>query len=102
MTPQYLGPRRPCSTTGCVLRGLFQQSLIVVGGEGARALDLLLEPLQETLQMHCFDNFYADLRVVVDPWGDDAWARGAASLMLDELFRPTYTATTRLARRCCR
>ena len=24
-----------------------------------------------------------------EPWGDDAWARGAASLMLEELFRPT-------------
>jgi hypothetical protein len=28
------------------------------------------------------------VRLVIEPWGDDAWARGAASLMLEELFRP--------------
>jgi predicted NBD/HSP70 family sugar kinase len=70
------------------LVNIFNPPLIVVGGEGARALDLLLEPLQETLQAHCFDSLYEDMRLVVEPWGDDAWARGAASLMLEELFRP--------------
>lgn len=70
------------------LVNIFNPPLIVVGGEGARALDLLLEPLQEALQAHCFDGLYDDLRLVVEPWGDDAWARGAAALMLDELFRP--------------
>jgi predicted NBD/HSP70 family sugar kinase len=70
------------------LVNIFNPPLLVVGGEGARALDLLLEPLQSTLQAHCFDGFFADMRLVVEPWGDDAWARGAASLMLDELFRP--------------
>ena len=26
--------------------------------------------------------------VVVEPWDDEAWARGAASLLLGELFQP--------------
>ncbi len=70
------------------LVNIFNPPLLVIGGEGARALDLLQESLQETLQTHCFDGFFNDMRLVVEPWGDDAWARGAASLMLDELFRP--------------
>ncbi|MEO7913647.1 MAG: ROK family protein, partial [Roseiflexaceae bacterium] len=70
------------------LVNIFNPPLLVIGGEGARALDLLQESLQETLQAHCFDGFFNDMRLVVEPWGDDAWARGAASLMLDELFRP--------------
>lgn len=71
------------------LVNIFNPPLIVVGGEGVRALDLFLEPLRETLQSHCFNGFFNDLRLVIEPWGDDAWARGAASLMLEELFRPT-------------
>ncbi len=70
------------------LVNVFNPPLLIVGGEGAGALDLLLEPLREALKAHCFDDFFSDLRLVVEPWGDDAWARGAASLMLDELFRP--------------
>jgi len=70
------------------LVNIFNPPLLVIGGEGARMLDLLQEPLQETLQAHCFNGFFDDMRLVVEPWGDDAWARGAASLMLDELFRP--------------
>lgn len=70
------------------LVNIFNPPLLVVGGEGTRVLDLLLEPLQQALQANCFDGFFEDMRLVVEPWGDDAWARGAASLMLEELFRP--------------
>ena len=71
------------------LVNIFNPPLLIVGGEGARAFDLLLKPLQEALQANCFNGFFDDMRLVVEPWGDDAWARGAASLMLEELFRPT-------------
>ncbi len=30
------------------------------------------------------------LELVVEPWGDEAWARGAASLVLRELFHPAH------------
>jgi predicted NBD/HSP70 family sugar kinase len=71
------------------LVNVFNPRLMIVGGEGARAADLFLPALRETLAVHCFDGFFNDLQLVVDPWGDDAWARGAAGLMLEELFRPT-------------
>jgi N-acetylglucosamine repressor len=71
------------------LINIFNPPLLIVGGEGAAAADLLLDPIRETLRVHCFDGFFADLRLVVEGWGDDAWARGAAGLMIEELFRPT-------------
>jgi N-acetylglucosamine repressor len=80
---------RTLGTAIADLINIFNPPLLVVGGEGTRALDLMLEPLQHALQANCFDGFFEDLRLVVEPWGDDAWARGAASLMLEELFRPT-------------
>jgi predicted NBD/HSP70 family sugar kinase len=80
---------RTLGTAMADLINIFNPPLLVVGGEGAHMLDLMLEPLQEALRANCFDGFFDDLRLVVEPWGDDAWARGAASLMLEELFRPT-------------
>ncbi len=76
-------------TLGLALAGVvnvLNPTRVIVGGEGIHTLDLLLEPLRETLDTHCFDGLFEDLDLVVEPWGDDAWARGAAGLMLDELF----------------
>ncbi|HET8522623.1 MAG TPA: ROK family transcriptional regulator, partial [Thermomicrobiales bacterium] len=71
------------------LVNIFNPTRLIVGGEGAQALDLLLPPMQTAMEANCFDGLLADVQLIVEPWGDDAWARGAASLMLDELFRPT-------------
>jgi predicted NBD/HSP70 family sugar kinase len=67
---------------------LLNPSLVIVGGEGAHVLDLLLPSLRETLARHCFADLFEGVDLVVEPWGDDAWARGAAGLMLDEFFHP--------------
>jgi predicted NBD/HSP70 family sugar kinase len=71
------------------LINIFNPPLLIVGGEGAVAADLFLDPLRETLRANSFDGFFGDLRLVVESWGDDAWARGAAGLMIEEMFRPT-------------
>jgi len=50
------------------------------------ALEPVLAPLRRSLAAHCFEGLLDDLDLIVEPWGDEAWARGAAGLMLDELF----------------
>lgn len=65
---------------------VLNPSRVLVGGEGVEMLDLLLEPMRAALAAHCFDGLFNDLDLIVEPWGDDAWARGAAGLVLDELF----------------
>jgi predicted NBD/HSP70 family sugar kinase len=70
------------------LVNVFNPTLLIVGGEGVQVLDLLLPSLETALAAHCFDGLFADVKLVAEPWGDDAWARGAAGLMLDEYFRP--------------
>ena len=59
---------------------------VTVGGEGIDTLDLMLGPMRDALTVHCFDGLFDDTDLIVAPWGDDAWARGAAGLVLDELF----------------
>jgi N-acetylglucosamine repressor len=62
--------------------------LIVLAGEGSHASDLMLEPLKEMLEAHVFDGLSDGLDIVVEPWDDEAWAQGAASLVLAEMFQP--------------
>jgi predicted NBD/HSP70 family sugar kinase len=80
---------RAGETLGTALAGivnLLNPTRIIVGGEGVQTLDLLLEPMRSALATHCFDGLYDDLELIAEPWGDDAWARGAAGLVLDDLF----------------
>lgn len=65
---------------------LLNPTRMIVGGEGVLFLDLLLDPMRDALATNCFDGLFTDLDLIVEPWGDDVWARGAAGLVLDELF----------------
>lgn len=65
---------------------LLNPTRVIVGGEGVQTIDLLLDSMRDAMSTHCFDGLFDDLEMIVEPWGDDAWARGAAGLVLDELF----------------
>lgn len=68
------------------LVNLLNPSAVILGGEGVRMGDLFFEPLRKAVAANTYTPLYADLRLQITPWGDDAWARGAASLVLSELF----------------
>ena len=65
---------------------LLNPTRVILSGEGAAWLDLLEAPMRAAMAAHCFDGLYEDLELVAEPWSDSAWARGAAGLVLDELF----------------
>ena len=76
-------------TLGRALAGVvnvLNPTRIIIGGEGVKTLAPVLAPLRRSLAAHCFEGLLDDLDLIVEPWGDEAWARGAAGLMLDELF----------------
>ncbi|THF85550.1 ROK family transcriptional regulator [Deinococcus sp. KSM4-11] len=68
------------------LVNLLNPELIVVGGEGVRFGDPLFTPMREALREHSFASLAVDLPVVIEPWGDEVWARGAASLAVSHAF----------------
>lgn len=70
------------------LVNIFNPPLLIVGGEGTRAIDLMRATLEDALRALTFNGFYDQLHFVAEPWADDAWARGAAGLVLDELLHP--------------
>jgi N-acetylglucosamine repressor len=70
------------------LVNVVNPSAIIIGGEGARAGHLMMATFQDALNRYCFGGLLDDVRVVIEPRGDDGWARGAASLLLSEMFQP--------------
>lgn len=83
------------STAGAILGSalsdlvnVLNPEVLVVSGEGVHAGDLLFPAMTRALEVGTFDGLYDDVKLVVEPWDDEAWARGAASLVLGELFQP--------------
>jgi predicted NBD/HSP70 family sugar kinase len=68
------------------LINLFNPELIIISGEGIRAIDWLFPSMRESVKNHVLPDLAEDTRIEIDVWDDDAWARGAAGLVLCELF----------------
>jgi predicted NBD/HSP70 family sugar kinase len=67
---------------------IFNPSLILISGEGVRNGELMFAPMREAISAHAVPELLADVEIKIEPLDDDAWARGAASLVLHELFKP--------------
>jgi len=70
------------------LLNLLNPRLVVLAGEGTRGCPFLLDALWAAMEQAAFDGILDGVELVVEPWDDEAWARGAASLLLGELFQP--------------
>lgn len=70
-----------------MLVNILNPQLLVFSGEGMRYGEMLLAPMREALYANSMATLSAGLKMHVEPLGDDAWARGAAGLVLQELFR---------------
>jgi predicted NBD/HSP70 family sugar kinase len=68
------------------LINLFNPKRIIISGEGTREGDFLFLPMKESIQQNTMPGLYDPETVMIAPWGDDAWARGAAGLVLREVF----------------
>jgi predicted NBD/HSP70 family sugar kinase len=68
------------------LINVFNPELIIVGGEGVRAGDLIFEPMCDSIAKNVMPGLVDDTEIKIELWNDDAWARGAAGLVLRELF----------------
>jgi len=74
------------------LVNLFNPQRIILGGEGVGRGDLFFEAVRAALRSGAMSVLLSDLDLRIEPWGDDAWARGAASLVLRELFESPIQA----------
>jgi len=68
------------------LLNIFNPQKIIISGEGTRAGNLLFDPMRKSITLNVMPGLAKDTTIQIDAWGDDAWARGAASLVLRQLF----------------
>jgi predicted NBD/HSP70 family sugar kinase len=68
------------------LINIFNPQCILINGEGVRAGRWLFDAMRASIDEHTLPSLRQDVSILVEPLGDDAWARGAASLVLHELF----------------
>jgi predicted NBD/HSP70 family sugar kinase len=70
---------------------VFDPALVLFSGESLEAGEYLLGPMRAAIQEETFGGLRAALVINPEPTEDITWARGAASVMLDEIFRlPLY------------
>ena len=69
---------------------IFNPEKIIIAGEGVRAGDLLFEPMKKNIKIHTSPEMYETLQIVIQKWEDTDWARGAASLVLQELYKSPF------------
>ncbi len=65
---------------------LLNPALIIISGEGVRAGEHLFEPMRKAIRAYAFQPLGDDVDIRVEALHDDSWARGAACLVLDNIF----------------
>jgi predicted NBD/HSP70 family sugar kinase len=68
------------------LVNLFNPALIIISGEGVRAGSLMFDTMRATMARHMFAPLAEKLEIRLEPLSEDTWARGAASLVLNNIF----------------
>ncbi len=69
------------------LINVLSPQLIIISGEGVRAGDLLFDSMHLALAEYVMPGLAEDTEIRIEPWDDNAWARGPAGLVLGELFK---------------
>jgi N-acetylglucosamine repressor len=69
--------------------------LVILGGEGIEAGPLRFDAMTAALRAHVFGGLVQNIQLIAEPIDDVTWARGAACVVLGELFAaPAYRSGT--------
>ncbi len=73
-----------------VLIQIFNPAKIIISGDGVKAGDLMFARMEEVLSRQTNPAHERATEIVIHKWRDTDWARGAASLVLQELYRSPF------------
>jgi predicted NBD/HSP70 family sugar kinase len=65
---------------------ILNPELVIISGEGIIAGDHRLAPMLEAMKQYSFNGLLDNVAVVIEATDDQAWARGAASLVISKVF----------------
>jgi predicted NBD/HSP70 family sugar kinase len=69
---------------------VFNPAKIILSGEGVKAGELLFNPMRTTITGYTNPDLMEGTEIVIQKWRDTDWARGAASLVLQELYKSPF------------
>lgn len=73
-----------------VLINIFNPEKIIISGQGVEAGDIIFNPMREVINRHTFSDLLALTKIVIPEWQHTDWAKGAASLVLQELYKSPF------------
>lgn len=85
--------RRAGETLGVAIANainLLNPPRLVISGEGLRAGDLLRVPLMAAIEANVVPTLRDATEIVFHPWGDEMWARGAATIVLRQIYEAPW------------
>jgi predicted NBD/HSP70 family sugar kinase len=71
---------------------VFNPRKIIIAGEGVRAGKLLFESMHKIIETNTSQELLESLEIIIQKWQDTDWARGAASLVLQELYKSPFNS----------
>jgi predicted NBD/HSP70 family sugar kinase len=75
------------------LVNLLNPPRVILTGEGLRAGALLNEPLLAAVAANVLPSLREGTEILFHGWGDDMWARGAATIVLRRIYEAPWNAT---------
>ncbi len=73
-----------------VLINIFNPQKIIISGHGVEAGDLMFNAMEEAVNRHTFSDMLSLTKIIVPEWQHTDWAKGAASLVLQELYKSPF------------
>jgi predicted NBD/HSP70 family sugar kinase len=70
---------------------LFNPKKIIISGQGANAGDLFFKPMYEVIEKHVIKDLFESDQIVIPEWDPTDWERGAATVVLQELYKSPFT-----------
>ena len=77
------------------LINIFNPQEIIISGEGIQNGKYLFDAMNTAIKQNVMPDLANDTVFRIDEWEDDAWARGAASLVLQEFFKSPVQSNMR-------
>ena len=71
------------------LVNILNPQLLIINDEAVGGGRWYFEPMETALRTHAFDGLADSLRIMIEPGGNEIWARGAACVVLSALFTAT-------------
>ena len=69
---------------------ILNPTKVILSGQGVRAGDLMFAPMRAVIAAQCNPTLLDAVEIIIHKWQDTDWARGAASLVLQELYKTPF------------